>query len=988
MPQNESSYREDRVNAAIAVYLQAVDRGEAPDRDKFLADHADLAAELKSFFTNHSQFRQAADLNDAVESAAAGEESACFLGQTDTFHAEPLEPAPAPTGPLETGQPESSASGDIPVLPAGAVLGRYIIVRCLGRGGFGAVYLARDEELRRSVAVKVPRLEKSASSQLVEQMLQEARTVAQLQHPGIVSVFDSGRTSDGNPYFVMEYVTGSSLEELLKSEQVATNRAVKLVADLADATHFLHRRCFVHRDLKPGNILIGGDGRPRLTDFGMAVHENQQRARAGELAGTLPYMAPEQLRGEVHRIDGRTDIWGLGVILYRLLAGRLPFSGNTPAEIVDEILNREPKPVRQINDQVPAELEDVCRKCLAKEMTDRYATAADVAGALRGHLEQASGSAESRVRIAGNGEKRVELATRMGKYGCSVSMAVTVCLLVIPAAIYTLNLGWFDSHRPRAKSLLRNEERRASDAVAHKEADVDKEEHDRADFASEAGQLFELVDTDIYGEISEEEFNRSLLVRVKFKNAGISPTFPLKRDVFLKIFPQRGVDSPLEMSTSLKAFDDAIRLHPKSAMEYQRRGKFFAENGDLVRAAEDFGLAYALMPANVSLAQIWAYLLFSSGNVDEYREVCAQLRERFGASDDAKNVLILSRILILSPEAIADTAFLVQLAQKAVTLDTRNWWSHHVLGGAYVRNGQYEEVLKTLDEIGDLQLVTGPPDVDLWLSQILNDSLRAMSLLKLDRPAEARPVLERLLQSSEQHLRRTPDLPFGEITPFWWNWYPIQAFRHEAEELLYEADSAGAPVTDKRTEAERIFELADKDKNGEISEDEFDKSLLVRLRFQSANVDAKFPIARDQFLKIYPDPTHNPAAAAPKSEARDGGIGQFQSVTKEHLLAKVPKSFSFDLDPKISEPEPGKRVWTRVDDKTFVERYPSGKEGRLKILGRMTVAGTDGTIVEKVGFERVQVFIPDRDTATMEIKYRSLEKPDEWVLLGAMENVE
>lgn len=116
--------------------------------------------------------------------------------------------------------------------------------------------------------------------------------------------------------------------------------------------------------------------------------------------------------------------------------------------------------------------------------------------------------------------------------------------------------------------------------------------------------------------------------------------------------------------------------------------------------------------------------------------------------------------------------------------------------------------------------------------------------------------------------------------------------------------------------------------------------------------------------------------------------GQFKPTTKIHLLEKIPKSFSFELDQRISDPEPGKRVWTRVDDNIFVERFPSGKDGRLRILGRTTVAGIDGTIVEKVGFEKLQVFIPDRQSEKMEIKFRFVEKPDVWTQLGTMENVE
>jgi serine/threonine protein kinase len=437
MSPDERSSREQRVNDAIAAYLQAVERGEAPTRSEFLAAHADLADELQSFFANQSQFRRAAGACDAVEFTAA-DESQCVAGDTDASHAEASGPADS-----QTGQREAGSSGDLPVLPAGTTLGRYVIERCLGRGGFGAVYLARDEELRRSVAVKVPRLENSASSELAERMLQEARTVAQLQHPGIVPVFDSGRTSEGNPYFVMEYVTGRSLEELLKNEELTIDRSVSLVAAVAEAIHFLHLRCFIHRDLKPGNILIDADGRPRLTDFGLAVHENEQRARAGERSGTLPDMAPEQVRGEVHRLDGRTDIWSLGVILYRLLTRRLPFGGNTQSQMIDEILNREPKPLRQINDRIPAELETVCLKCLCKDETRRYTAAADISASLRGYLVKASAGTESRGKDldhSRDGSAIVYKRTVMPKWAAFAAVSSTLAIVAL-----ALNRG--TSHR-------------------------------------------------------------------------------------------------------------------------------------------------------------------------------------------------------------------------------------------------------------------------------------------------------------------------------------------------------------------------------------------------------------------------------------------------------------------------------------------------------------------------------------------------------------
>lgn len=231
---------------------------------------------------------------------------------------------------------------------------------------------------------------------------------------------------------------------------------------------------------------------------------------------------------------------------------------------------------------------------------------------------------------------------------------------------------------------------------------------------------------------------------------------------------------------------EAIRLNPRLLDAYVRRGEINARHGDTAQAAIDFGAAYALEPNSLDLAQKWAYLLFASGNLELYAQACVQLRDHFGTVDVPDEALILSRILILSLQTVGDTAALVQLAQQAFKSNPDLWWSRHVLAGAYLRDGQFDAALSTLDEIDRARTVEASPSVDSWLPGILNDSLRAIALAKLGRFDEATTVHQRVEQASERHLKGTPELPFGGITPFWWNWYPIQAFRREAEQLIRE----------------------------------------------------------------------------------------------------------------------------------------------------------------------------------------------------------
>ena len=267
--------------------------------------------------------------------------------------------------------------------------GRYDVVRFLGRGAFGCVYLARDRELNRDVAIKVPDPQSLATPGRLQSMLAEARSAAALKHPGIVGVYDIVRESPSVVFIVFEYVEGMTLLDLLRRGPLDPARLARLICDVAEATHCAHRAGLVHRDLKPANIIIDQDGTPRVADFGLALSEEEQPYRAGEVAGTPNYMAPEQVRGEAHRLDGRTDIWALGVILYHALTRRPPFVSRNRAELFDEILRREPKPPRQIDDTVPRELERICLKCLSKRMTDRYETALDLADDLRLWLAEA-----------------------------------------------------------------------------------------------------------------------------------------------------------------------------------------------------------------------------------------------------------------------------------------------------------------------------------------------------------------------------------------------------------------------------------------------------------------------------------------------------------------------------------------------------------------------------------------------------------------------
>jgi ribosomal protein S27E len=340
---------------------------------------------------------------------------------------------------------------------------RFDLVTRLGVGGFGTVWKARDRDLDRTVAVKIPRRGQLAPSE-IDQFFREARAAAQLRHPNIVSVHEVGR--DGETLFIVsDFIRGVTLTDWLTANSPSAREVVDLCIPIAEALHHAHQEGVVHRDLKPSNVMLDEANEPHLTDFGLAKREVGEVTMTvdGQILGTPGYMSPEQARGQGHWTDRRTDIYSFGVLLFQLLTGELPFRGNVQMQLHQRLTEDAPDP-RSLNRHIPRDLATICLKCLEREPGRRYSTAAELADEFKRY-----------VRGEPIQARPLSAPARLGRWARRKPMvATTAALTVLLAVVGPIVAIVIERQRERLEQLVVEKNKLIDRYSEQKESDAGK----------------------------------------------------------------------------------------------------------------------------------------------------------------------------------------------------------------------------------------------------------------------------------------------------------------------------------------------------------------------------------------------------------------------------------------------------------------------------------------------------------------------------------
>ena len=485
------------------------------------------------------------------------------------------------TSPAVSGPSHSQNEPSIP-----EIFGRYQLEKELGQGGMGTVYLAADPVLDRRVALKVMTLE---GIEATGRFMREVRASAKLKHPHIVQIYEVGTQGRFN-YFTMEHIDGGSLDELIDAKKLSPKRIAEVICDIAAALHYAHRQGIIHRDIKPGNILIDKQGQTYLTDFGLAKElagMDRSLTMSGTVIGTPDYMSPEQARGERDKVDARSDIFSLGATLYYSLTGASPFKDSDLYQVLNRVINKDPLLPTKTANNFHRDLETICMKCLEKEPARRYQTAGELADDLKRFLEGES----IQARRAGLITKLIKKARR-NKPAALVMLGATVVLLSLISYFMVSSIltgRKIETYRQNAYSSFKNKN--------YEEASV---------WYNKALTL-----------LPDDTKMQELL-----KNCGQHKDKKESAKKVLKALEASG----LTVDDKMRIANKALEIDPSCAEAYQEIGYIYLAEKDYERAFETFSKAIEMNPAMVHSYYKRGYITAdirgdSSGAIPDFKKV-------------------------------------------------------------------------------------------------------------------------------------------------------------------------------------------------------------------------------------------------------------------------------------------------------------------------------------------------------------------------------
>lgn len=500
--------------------------------------------------------------------------------------------------------------------PVGSQIGEYTVQKELGRGGMGVVYKAVHRQLGRDVALKMILLGDHSGADTIDRFLTEAQAIAKLQHPNIVQIFDVGQ-HEGLPFFSLEYVDGACLGDAISEKPLASEQAAKLVLTIANALYYAHQEGIVHRDIKPANILLTRDNQPKLTDFGLAklVDSDSSRTRTGQVMGTPSYMSPEQAKGQADSIGPASDQYSLGALLYRLLTGRPPFSASDPVKTILQVANDEPVQPRQLQPDIPRDIETICLKALQKSTDSRYQDCKALAEDLQNFL--------SNRPIKARPTGIMERAWRWGRRnpGVAISSIATAILLGCITALST----WAYVTVSGQNEIIQSEKEFAmqQERIANKQTEIAEEKSRIA--VEQAGNglkviqdTLQFVDKRIANEPGMDDLRVSLAEMLSESLERIDPavlddeqgqaipTLMVIRNQMVQVFVAKG-----KYEAAIKGMDELInmakrRVEVKNGNDMTRRNLaiLLAQKGGLVSKANgNFDQSIELCSQAISLVE-------------------------------------------------------------------------------------------------------------------------------------------------------------------------------------------------------------------------------------------------------------------------------------------------------------------------------------------------------------------------------------------------